>query len=117
MSKIDNPFSRGYQNPRVVRTLLITYEDDCSPVWRPLHASQAHLPDGQVALFPCLIGKDFALITEGQEVPEELENQCQTEGIVRTVAYAIGADDFDGQPVHIGDTLLERQPPARWCDA
>lgn len=107
MSKIDNPFSRGYQNPRVVRTLLITYEDDCPPVWRPLHASQAHLPDGQIALFPCLIGKDFALITEGQEVPEELENQCQTEGIVRTVAYAIGADDFDGQPVHIGDTYSE----------
>ena len=70
MSTIDNPFARGYLNPRIVRTLLITHEEDCPPVWRPLHASQAYLPDDQVALFPCLIGKDFALITEGQEVPE-----------------------------------------------
>lgn len=107
MSKNDNPFARGYQNPRVVRTLLITYEDDCPPVWRPLHASQAHLPDDEVARFPCLIGKDFAVITEGQDVPAELEDQCQTEGIVRTVVYAIEADDLNGQPAHVGDTYSE----------
>ncbi|MEO9332749.1 MULTISPECIES: ABC transporter substrate-binding protein [Gammaproteobacteria] len=107
MSTIDNPFARGYLNPRIVRTLLITHEEDCPPVWRPLHASQAYLPDDQVALFPCLIGKDFALITEGQEVPEELESQCPTEGIVRAVVYAVAADDFDGQPVHVGDTYSE----------
>ncbi len=107
MSKNDNPFARGYQNPRVVRTLLITYEDDCPPVWRPLHASQAHLPDDEVARFPCLIGKDFAVITEGQDVPTELEDQCQTEGIVRTVVYAIEADDLNGQLVHVGDTYSE----------
>src|SRR3546814_7782356 len=51
MSMIENPFMRGYQNLRIIRTLLITYEEDCPPVWRPLHASQAHLPDDQVALF------------------------------------------------------------------
>jgi len=107
MSKIENPFARGYQNLRVVRTLLITYENDSPPVWRPLHASQAHLPDDQVALFPCLIGKDFALVIEGQEVPEDLEAQCPTEGIVRTVVYAVVADDFDGQPLHVGDTYSE----------
>jgi hypothetical protein len=104
MSHTPNPFARGYRNLRVIRTLLITYEDDCPPVWRPLHASQAHLTDDQVERFPCLIGKDFALITEGQEVPPELENQTQAEGIVRTVVYAIAADDFDGQPVHVGET-------------
>ncbi|NYT62868.1 ABC transporter substrate-binding protein [Alcaligenaceae bacterium] len=107
MSNIHNPFIRGYQNPRIIRTLLITYEDDCPPIWRPLHASQAHLTDDQVALFPCLFGQDFALITEGQDVPDELEAQCQGEGIVRTVAYAIAADDIDGQPVHVGDTYSE----------
>lgn len=107
MSKIENPFVRGYQNLRVVRTLLITYEDDCPPVWRPLHVSQAHLPDDQVALFPCLIGKDFALIIEGQEVSEDLEAQCPSQGIVRTVVYAVVADDFDGQPLHVGDTYSE----------
>ncbi|MFC4250339.1 ABC transporter substrate-binding protein [Sinimarinibacterium flocculans] len=107
MSQIDNPFHRGYQNPRIVRTLLITYEDDCAPVWRPLHTSQAHLSDDDVAQFPCLIGKDFALITEGQEVPEDLEARCQTEGIVRTVVYAVAADDFDGRQMHVGDTYSE----------
>src|SRR3546814_13767251 len=97
MSNFQNPFIRGYQNLRIIRTLLITYEDDCPPVWRPLHASQAHLPDDQVALFPCLFGLDFALITEDQDVSDELEAQCQGEGIVRTVVYAIDADDIDGQ--------------------
>lgn len=107
MAQNPNPFVRGYQNLRTVRTLLITYEDDCPPVWRPLHSSQAHLPDEQVARFPCLICKDFALITEGQEVPPELEAQCQTEGIVRSVAYAIEGEDFDGMPRHVGDTYFE----------
>lgn len=107
MFKTDNPFARGYQDPHVVRILLITREDDCPPVWRPLHASQAHLSDSEVALFPCLIAKDFALITEGQEIHEALEAQCQTEGIVRTVAYAIEADDLDGRSLHVGDTYSE----------
>lgn len=92
----------GYQNLRIERALCITYEDDCPPVWRPLHPSQAHLTDDQVALFPCVFNSDFALITEGQDIPEDLNAQCQTEGVVRTVIYAVRGDDF-GQPVHVGD--------------
>ncbi|EDV5274825.1 ABC transporter substrate-binding protein [Salmonella enterica subsp. enterica serovar Mbandaka] len=107
MSESNNPFVRGYRNLRTVRTLLITCEDDSPPVWRPLHASQASLPDDQVARFPCLVGQDFALITEGQEVPPELEAQCQADGIVRSVVYAIEGDNFDGQPIHVGDTYSE----------
>ena len=103
MSPNSNPFLRGYQNLRIDRSLCITYEDDCPPVWRPLHPSQAHLTDDQVALFPCVFSNDFALITEGQDIPEDLEVQCQTEGVVRTVVYAVSGDDF-GQPVHVGDT-------------
>lgn len=101
-----NPFLRGYQNLRIDRTLCITYEDDCPPVWRPLHPSQAHLPDDQVALFPCVFNNDFALITEDQDIPEDLDAQCQTEGVVRTVVYAVSGDDF-GQTVHVGDTYSE----------
>jgi hypothetical protein len=108
MSQIDNPFARGYQNLRVVRTLLITCEDDSPPVWRPLHASQAHLTDDQVAQFPCLIGQDFALITEDQCVPEELETQCHAEGIVRSVVYAVPGTDFYGKSAHVGDTYSEQ---------
>ena len=34
------------------------------------------------------------------------QDQCQTEGIVRTVTYAVAGDDF-GQPVHVGDTYSD----------
>jgi len=106
MSPNSNPFLRGYQNLRIDRSLCITYEDDCPPVWRPLHPSQAHLTDDQVALFPCVFNNDFALITEGQDIPEDLEAQCQTEGVARTVVYAVSGDD-SGRPVHVGDTYSE----------
>lgn len=103
MSPKSNPFLRGYRNLSIDRSVCITYEDDCPPIWRPLHPSQAHLPDDQVALFPCIFSNDFALITEGQDIPNDLEAQCQIEGVVRTVVYAVSGDDF-GQPVHVGDT-------------
>jgi hypothetical protein len=103
MSQTINPFIRGYQNLHVIRTLCITHENDSPPVWRPLHPSQAHLTDDQIDQFPCVLCNDFALITEGQEIAEELEAQCQTEGLVRTVVYAVTGDDF-GHPAHIGDT-------------
>lgn len=106
MSPDSNPFLRGYQNLRIDRSLCITYEDDCPLVWRPLHPSQAHLPDDQVARFPCIFNDDFALITEGHDFPDDLEAQCQTEGVVRTVVYAVSGDDF-GQPVLVGDTYSE----------
>ncbi|EPA95396.1 ABC transporter substrate-binding protein [Pseudomonas mandelii] len=106
MSPHPNPFLRDYQNLHISRSLFITYEDDCPPAWRPLHPSQAHLSDDQVAHFPCFFNDDFALITEGQEIPDELEAQCQSEGVVRTVVYAVNGDDF-GQPVHVGDTYAE----------
>lgn len=106
MSGHPNPFLRGYQNLYINRSLFITYEDDCPPVWRPLHPCQAHLPDDQIECFPCIFSNDFALITECQEILDELEDQCQSEGVVRTLVYAINGDDF-GQPVHVGDTYSE----------
>ena len=36
MFRIKNPFVRSYLNLCIVRTLLITFDDDCPPVWRPL---------------------------------------------------------------------------------
>lgn len=101
-----NPFVRGFQNLRVNRMLFITYEDDSLPAWRPLHPSQAHLTDDQIARFPCILCKDFALITEGQEIPQALEDQCQTDGIVRIVVYEI-VGDVRGKSVHISDTYSE----------
>jgi len=81
---------------------MITYEDDCPPCFRPLHPSQAHLPDDKVQLFPCIFCDDNALITEGQEIPEELAAEYHSFGTVRIVVYELTADDF-GTPVHIGD--------------
>lgn len=101
--QILNPFVRGYHNLRVVRTLLITWEDDCPPVWRPLHSSQAHLSDEEVARFPCIFCADFALITEGHDLSQALEDQCQVAGIVRSVVYAVVGDDLDGKSVLLGD--------------
>ncbi|MGR0116441.1 DUF5983 family protein [Ralstonia pseudosolanacearum] len=107
MSDIKNPFVRGYQNLRVQRSLCIVYEDDCPPVWRPLHPSQAHLHDTQIALFPCIFNNDFTLITEGQIVPDDLEARCPSDGVVRLVTYAIMADDIDDNFVHVGDVYSE----------
>jgi hypothetical protein len=101
-----NPFVRGYQDLSVHRLLAITYEDDCPPTYLPLHASQTHLRDDQVQRFPCVFCDDFALITEGQTVPDELDEQCQGTGVVRAVLYAVMADDF-GTPIHVGDTYSE----------
>lgn len=107
MSQLNNPFIRGYHNLRVVRQLLITYEDDCPPVWRSVHPTQAHLAEDQVNQFPCVFDNYFALITEGQKVPRTLEDQYKTEGIVRSVVYAVSGQEFDGTPVHVGDLYSE----------
>ena len=69
MSPNSNPFLRWLSEPAHRPLLCITFEDDCPPVWRSLHPSQAHLTDDRVALFPCIFSNDFALITEGQTFP------------------------------------------------
>lgn len=104
MSESNNPFIRGYQNLHVKRSLLVAYEGGCPPIWRQLHPSQAHLRDDQVALLPCLISADFVLIAAGQEIRPELEAQCPAAGIVLAVVYVIEGEDFNGRPIHLGDT-------------
>ncbi|MEN4946452.1 ABC transporter substrate-binding protein [Pseudomonas proteolytica] len=97
-----NPFARGYDNLHVEQLLLITYEDDCPPCFRPLHHSQAHLPDDELQLFPCVFNDDFALISEGQSVPDELDERCQSTGLVRQVVYAVIGEILNEQ-YHVGD--------------
>lgn len=97
-----NPFARGYDNLRIERLLLITYENDCPPCFRPVHDSQAHLPDDELQLFPCLFNDDFALISEGQSIPEELDERCQSRGLVRQVIYAVMGEMFNERH-HLGD--------------
>lgn len=105
-----NPFARGYQNLRVERLLLITYEDDCPPCFRPLHHSQALLPDDELQLFPCVFNDDFALINEGQTIADELDERCQSTGLVRQVIYAVIGEMLNERH-HVGDlySLKEAQ--------
>ena len=97
-----NPFARGYDNLHIERLLLITYEADCPPCFRPVHDSQAHLPDHELQLFPCLFNDDFALISEGQSIPERLDKRCQSTGLVRQVIYAVIGEVLN-QQYHVGD--------------
>ncbi|MCK8663722.1 ABC transporter substrate-binding protein [Pseudomonas azerbaijanoccidens] len=97
-----NPFVRGYDNLRIERLLLITYEDDCPPCFRPVHDIQAHLPDDELQLFPCLLNDDFALISEGQSIPNDLDERCQSTGLVRQVIYAVIGEILNERH-HLGD--------------
>lgn len=64
------------------------------------------MPDSQIERHACIFGDDFALITERQDVPPELEAQCRSHGIVRTVVYAVMAKEA-GHPLHVGDACTE----------
>ena len=106
MSHSKNPFVRGYDGLSVQRLLAISYDDDCPLSYLPLHVSQSHLPDNQVERHACVFCDDFALITEGQNVPPELDAQCPSHGIARNLVYAVMAEEA-GQPLHVGDTYSE----------
>ena len=106
MSHSKNPFVRGYDGLSVQRLLAISYDDDCPLSYLPLHVSQSHLPDSQVERHACVFCDDFALITEGQIVPPELDAQCPSHGIARNLVYAVMAEEA-GQPLHVGDTYSE----------
>ncbi|WP_454834399.1 DUF5983 family protein [Pseudomonas lini] len=97
-----NPFARGYDNLHIERLLLITNEDDCPPCFRPVHDIQAHLPDHELQLFSCLFNDDFALISEGQSIPDELDERFQSTGLVRQVIYAVTGEMLNERH-HVGD--------------
>ncbi len=97
-----NPFARGYDNLHIERLLLITYENDCPPCFRPVHDAQAHLSDNELQLFPCLFNDDFALISEGHSIPDELDECCHSTGLVRKVIYAVIGEMLNERH-HLGD--------------
>lgn len=97
-----NPFARGYDNLHIERLLMITYENDYFPCFRPVYDSQAHLPGNELQLFPCLFNDDFALIIEGQSIPDELAERCPSTGLVRQVIYAVMGEMLNERH-HVGD--------------
>ncbi|HFH3285703.1 hypothetical protein [Pseudomonas aeruginosa] len=92
-----NPFVRDSDRLSIERQLLITYENDCPPCFRPLHESQSHLPDHEVRLFPCIFNDDFALVSEAQTIPTGLDECCQSTGLVRQVVYAVMEETLHGR--------------------
>ncbi|MGN7934069.1 ABC transporter substrate-binding protein [Pseudomonas mediterranea] len=97
-----NPFARGYDNLHIERLLQIAYANDCPLCFRPIHDAQAHLPDDALELFPCLFNDDFALISEGQSIPDELNEHFQSTGLVRQVIYAVTGEMLNERH-HVGD--------------
>jgi hypothetical protein len=109
MSQNPNPFLRGYWNLKIVRTLSISHEDGSPHVWRNIHQSQEHLSDEELVSASCIVTSDFAVVSNGPdsvsaEVLAERDAGEGAYGVVGAVVYAIHGDDFDGRPVHIGDT-------------
>lgn len=109
--KVSNPFARGYGNLHIDRLLLITYENDCPPCFRPVHDAQAHLPEDELQLFPCLFNDDFALISEGQPIPDDLDECCQSSGLVRQVIYTVMGEMLNEQH-HVGDLYSQEEAQA-----
>ena len=97
-----NPFVRGYDNLSIERLLLITYANECPPFFRSIHDSQAHLPNDALELFPCLFNDDFALISEGQFIPDVLDECCPSTGLVRQVVYSVTGEMLSERH-HVGD--------------
>lgn len=97
-----NLFARGYDNLHIERLLLITYANDCPPCFHSIHESQAHLLDDALELFPCVFNDDAALISEGQSIPDELEECFQSTGLVRQVIYTVTGEMIDERH-HVGD--------------
>ncbi|MGK9021169.1 ABC transporter substrate-binding protein [Pseudomonas aeruginosa] len=111
MSQKSNPFLRGYWNLKVIRMLTISYEDGSPHVWRPLHASQQHFTDEELISSSCIVTNDFAVVRNGPEpVSAGVLAECDAgecvsgEGAIGAVVYAIHGEDFDGRPVHVGDS-------------
>jgi hypothetical protein len=100
--RASNPFVRGYDKLHIERLLLITYENECPPCFRPVHDSQAHLSDDELQLFPCLFNDDFALTSESQFIPDELDECCPSTGLVRQVVYSVIGEMLNERH-HVGD--------------
>ncbi|SAK39413.1 DUF5983 family protein [Caballeronia ptereochthonis] len=98
-----NPFLRGYHALTIRRVLCIVESDNASPpVFRPPHATQAHLSDHDVQGKPCVFCDSYALVADMQPVPEALEIPCRRSGNVRSVVYEVTGRLGDAL-THVGD--------------
>lgn len=104
MDTPSNPFARGYYGFEIRRIVVISYDDRHPNTFQPLHPTQAHLTDDQVAYQACIFNEDFALVTDGQAVPAELDALCGGSGSVQAVLHGIYGRSVEGDFIHLGDS-------------
>lgn len=107
MDILSNAFARGYYGFEIRRTAVINYDDRHPQTFQPLHPSQAHLTDDQVAYRACIFNEDFALITENQTVQAELDVLCFGTGTVQAVLHSIYGRTIEGNFIHVGDCYTQ----------
>jgi hypothetical protein len=108
MSLQNNPFVRGYSGLHVQRVLEVVTDENHYAIFLPLHPSQTHLRDHEVTLKSCIVLADQVVITEGQNISDELRGQRNSSGFAKFVHYMILADE-NGQSVRLGDTHTREQ--------
>jgi len=101
-----NPFLRGFQDLRYERVVQISYADDCPPCYRSLHPTLNDLPDDSINFQPCLFDDDFAVITDGESVPEFVRMRCPAGGTVSQVLYQV-TGLHHGRRQHVSDLPSE----------
>ena len=99
-----NPFARGYYGFEIRRVAVISYDDRHPQIFVPLHPSQRHLPDNQVALHAGIFNEEYALVTDDQVVAEELDATCGGSGTILAVFHSIYGKNVEGSLIHIGDS-------------
>ncbi|MBJ7223596.1 MULTISPECIES: DUF5983 family protein [unclassified Brenneria] len=104
MDHPSNPFARGYYGFEIRRLVVISYDERHPQTFLPLHPSQAHLADDQVVYQACIFNDYFAVITEGQTVPPEVDDLCGGSGAVQAVYHSIYGRTLDRGLIHMGDS-------------
>ncbi|WP_336331519.1 hypothetical protein [Pseudomonas putida] len=101
-----NPFLRGFQDLSYERVVQISYADDCPPCYRSLHPALYDLPDDGINFQPCVFDDDFAVITDGESVPEFVRMVCPADGSVSQVLYQV-TGLHHGRRQHVSDLPSE----------
>lgn len=102
-----NPFARGYYGFEIRRVAVVSYDDRHPQTFVPLHPSQRHLPDDQVALHACIFNEEYALVTDSQVISEELDATCGGSGTILAVFHSIYGRNVEGSLIHVGDSQTQ----------
>ncbi|POA87676.1 hypothetical protein C1882_05015 [Pseudomonas sp. FW305-E2] len=105
-TSLRNPFLRGFQDLSYERVVQIRYADDCPPCYRSLHPALNDLSDDGINFQPCLFDDDFAVITDGESVPEFVGMPCPADGTISQVLYQV-TGLHHGKRQHVSDLPSE----------